>query len=106
MKGDLRKTKQAELTMDKKGFTQIYGLVTIVMAIVIAGVFLAAGAFVMDEFEQEFDAGSYAENAAVDALGAVDEIGDWLDLVVIIAIAVVIISLVVMFAGRRATGGR
>jgi len=95
--------KDLDLRKNKKGFNQIYGIVTITLALVMVGVFLAAGAFVMDEFEQEFDAGSYAENAATDALTALDEIGDWLDLIVIVAIAAVIISLIMIF-GRQ--GGR
>ena len=89
--------------MNKKGFQQIYALVTVVLAMVMVGVFLSAGAFVMDEFESEFDAGSYAENAATSSLSAIAEIGDWLDLIVIVAIAAVIISLIMIF-GR--SGGR
>ena len=74
------------------------------LLMVTVGVLIGAGAFVLDNFEQEFDTGSVAENATLDALGAIDEIGDWLDLIVIIAIAAIIIGLVSMFGmagGRR-----
>lgn len=46
---------------------------------------------------------SWSSNATISALSATVEIGDWLDLVVIVAIAVLIISIVVLIAGKRSS---
>lgn len=90
--------------MDRKGSTSIFAIGTIVLALVIATVFVVVGVYVADEFEQEFDTGSYAENAAVDGLDALSDLSGWLPLIAIISIAIVILGLIMGVGAFRGRG--
>jgi hypothetical protein len=82
---------------NKKANGALAGLTGIVLALVVAGVFLTVGIYVMDEFSDEFVAGTYAANASDDALGAMDDIGGWFPIIVTVAIAALILGLVLTF---------
>lgn len=89
----------------RKSKGQIFDVfIAIGIGLVVVAVVLGIGAFVVSEIEEELPQGGVAENVANFSLEAMNTAGSWLNIFVIVAIAVAIIGLIFMFAGTA--GGR
>jgi len=90
-------------TRQRKG--QIFDVfIAIGIGLVVVAVVLGIGAYVVSEIETELPQGGIPENIANFSLEAMNTAGSWLNIFVIVAIAVAIIGLIFMFAGTA--GGR
>jgi len=89
----------------RKSKGQIFDVfIAIGIGLVVVAVVLGIGAYVVSEVESELPQGTVAENVANFSLEAMNTAGSWLNIFVIVAIAVAIIGLIFMFAGTA--GGR
>lgn len=79
--------------------------IAIGIGLVIVAVVLGIGAYVVSEVGDELPQGTVAENVTNMSLAAMGTAANWLNIFVIVAIAVAIIGLIFMFAGG-ASGGR
>ena len=87
---------------NKKG--QLGSLQSIVMALVMIGILLGIGFLILEEFMDQMDDSSEAEDGVNQTIQALKELPDWLDVVVIVSIAGVLLAIVFMVLPRA--GGR
>lgn len=87
--------------MDKKG--QLGNLQGIILTLVIVGVLIGAGFFILGEFlDETIDLGQVEATDGVNAtIQALDTIPDLLPLVVLIAMIVIVLALVFTIPGAR-----
>jgi uncharacterized membrane protein len=85
----------------KAGVTALGGLQGFVMALVVIGITLTIGIYVVDEVESKMDAGSEAESAANETIHALGDISEWFAIIVIVVVAVIIIGLIMGAFQRR-----
>jgi len=91
--------KRAQLNMGL-----LWGVIGLASVIVVAGLFLAFGADIVDDINADFTANSYADNATTNTLEAMDTLSERQDTIAQIGIVVIIIGLlmgVVAFVGMR-----
>ena len=94
--------KQIGATMwtNRKSKGQIFDVfIAIGIGLVIVAVVLGIGAYVVSEIGDSLPQGGVAENVTNYSLAAMGTAGSWLNIFVIVAIAVAIIGLIFMFAG-------
>ncbi len=86
----------------KKG--QLATLQRIVLTLVFIGIILGVGFMVLEEFEDQMDADSAAEDAVNETIYALKEIPEWLGIIVILAIVGILLAIVFAVL-PRARGG-
>jgi len=84
---------------------QIGTLQSIILTLVVIGIILGIGFLVLEEFEDQMDAGSAAESGVNDTIHALKEIPEWLTIIVILAIVGILLAIVFSVLPRM-TGGR
>ena len=100
---EIARSKWAARRKDKGQIFDVF--IAIGIGLVVVAVVLGIGAYVVSEVETELPQGTVAENVANFSLEAMNTAGSWLNIFVIVAIAVAIIGLIFMFAGT-ASGRR
>lgn len=75
----------------KKG--QIGALQGIVITLVVIGVVLGIGLYVLNEFYDNLTAGTEAALAVNDTISAIGDISTWLGIIVIVVIAAIILAI-------------
>ncbi len=90
------------LPKHKKG--QLATLQSIVLTLVFIGIILGVGFMVLEEFEDQMDADSAAEDAVNETIYALKEIPEWLGIIVILAIVGILLAIVFAVL-PRARGG-
>lgn len=88
------------LLKTKTGQTALGGLQGFVMSLVVIGITLVIGIYVVSEVMDKMDSGSEAETAANDTVNALGDISEWFAIIVIVVIAVIIIGLIMGAFGR------
>lgn len=77
---------------DKKG--QLGNLQSIIIALVVIGIVLGIGFVVMEEFYDQMDSGSEAQDAVNETIVAMAKIPTWLSIIVIVAIVGILLAIV------------
>ena len=96
------KTKLIPQIKSKAGQAALSGLTSFITMLVVAGIVLTIGIYVVAEVMDKMDVGSEAETAANTTVQALGDIADWFAIIVVVVIAVIIIGLVVTaFQSRR-----
>ena len=90
------------LPKHKKG--QLATLQSIVLTLVFVGIILGVGFMVLEEFQDQMDADSEAEDAVNETIFALKEIPEWLGIIVILAIVGILLAIVFAVL-PRARGG-
>ena len=86
------------LLKTKKGQGAVGSLGTVGLAVVFVAIVLSVGAMILGSMADGMDTGSYEANITEDGLSAIDTISaNWLEIVVIVAIAAVLIYMVARF---------
>jgi hypothetical protein len=93
--------KTLEKMKEKMGVFGLNSLTAFITLLVVAGIVLTIGIFVVDEVEDQMTTGSEAEAAANTTIEALGDIADWFAIIVVVVIAVIIIGLVVSAFSQR-----
>jgi len=91
--------------LDNKKGQAIASLQSIIITLIVIGIVLGVGFLILEEFMDQMTDGSDAEGGVNDTIQAVKEIPDWLDIVVIVAIAGIILAIVFAVLPRFSGGG-
>lgn len=86
------------MRLNKKG--QIGSLQNIVLTLVVLGIVLGVGFLILSEFKDQMTSGSDAFLGVNDTITALRVVPDWLDIIIIVAIAGIILGLVFYFLPR------
>lgn len=88
--------------MDKKANVGLGQLPAFVWILVLIGISLTIGLTVMGKMRDVNTADTAEYNASVDTIAAMDDIPDWLPVIVVVVIAVIVVGLIAFFRMRSA----
>ena len=88
-----------DLRKCKKGQMGIGGIYSFVLTLVLVGVVIGVGIYVLAQVKSNID-DTTAQAAINDTIGAIDDIPTWLVIIVVVAMAAIVLALIMGAFGR------
>ena len=95
--------EMSKLTLKKKGMT-IGDMYPAVLTIVLVGIVLGVGLYVLSTFATQISGDAVAQGAVNDTIDGLADFADWIAIIVVVIAAAIVLGVVLSSFGQRGAG--
>ncbi len=92
-----------EISMKKKGMS-IGDMYPAVLTIVLVGIVLGVGLYVLSTFSSNISSDAVAQKAVNDTIAGLDDFASWIAIIVVVVAAAIVLGVVLSSFGQKGTG--